>query len=153
MGFIEVLIMILGLYSVLPRIYYFIEVLQISFGPIQKDLLRRYYDYNGESFAVIIGGTSGIGRELAIRFARYGFSIYLIGKNKCKLEEVKASILSESKVRVLTMCEDLANSNHDLYTSKIYKELKDLDVAIFVNNCHDSARGYFKDIPLDRLHK
>ena len=27
MGFIEVLIMILGLYSVLPRIYYFIEVL------------------------------------------------------------------------------------------------------------------------------
>lgn len=58
---------------------------------------------------MIIGGTSGIGRELAIRFARYGFSIYLIGKNKCKLEEVRATILSESKVRVLTLCEDLSN--------------------------------------------
>ena len=61
--------------------------------------------------------------------------------------------MSESKVRVITMCEDLSNASHDLYTNKIFKELKDLDVAIFVNNCHDSARGYFKDIPLDRLHK
>ena len=102
---------------------------------------------------MIIGGTSGIGRELAFRFAKYGFSIFLIGKNKCKLEDVKSRILAESKVRVIIMCEDLANQNPELYTNKIYKELKDLDVAIFVNNCHDSARGYFKDIPLERLYK
>ena len=96
MGLIEMIAVILGLYSVLPRIGSFFEVLNISFGPIQKDLLRRYYDFNGESFAVVIGGTSGIGRELALKLARCGFSIFLIGKNKCKLEEVKKMIQSET---------------------------------------------------------
>jgi short-subunit dehydrogenase len=50
---------------------------------------------------VVIGGTSGIGKELALRFGRIGFSIVLIGKNKDKLEDVKQRILQDSKVKVI----------------------------------------------------
>ena len=153
MGFLELLAILAGLYVVLPRIYYFVEVMQISFGVVQKDLLRRYYNYNTESYAVITGGTAHIGKELAMRLGKIGFSIVLIGKNKDKLEDTKKRILAQSRVRVKIILADLASNKPEIYSQHIYPELKDLDIAIFVNNCYDCARGYFKDIPLERLHK
>ena len=89
MNSLELICLLLGLYVTVPRFLSFFKVMHLSFGMVQKDLLRRYYDYNGESFCVVIGGTSGIGKELALRFGRLGFSIVLIGKNKDKLEDTK----------------------------------------------------------------
>ena len=153
MGLIEIISLILGLYVTVPRFYHFLEVMHISFGFVQKDLIRRYYNYNGESFCLVIGGTSGIGKELALTFGRIGFSIVLIGKNKDKLEDTKQKILQDSKVRVIIIIADLSSNKPELYTEKIFPQLQDLDIAIFVNNCYDCARGFFNDIPLERLHK
>ena len=153
MSFIELIALILGCFVVFPRIYYFFEVMQISFFMHQKDFLKRYYNYEGETYAVVIGGTSGIGKQLAIRLGHMGFSIVLIGKNKDKMEDTKQRILAQAKVEVKLIIADLSNNSTDLYTDKIYPQLKELDIAIFVNNCYDCARGYFKDIPIERLYK
>ncbi len=47
---------------------------------------------------VITGATRGIGRSIAVEFAKEGAALMLIGRDKAKLEEVR-SIKTEQSVR------------------------------------------------------
>lgn len=57
------------------------------------------YDYSGKS-ALVIGGTTGIGRATAIAFARAGANVFVAGIGSAHGESLKAEIKSATKVAV-----------------------------------------------------
>ncbi|MDX1737766.1 MAG: SDR family NAD(P)-dependent oxidoreductase [Alphaproteobacteria bacterium] len=63
--------------------------------------------------AIITGASRGIGKEIALEFARRGANLAIIGRDKQKLEASRESILDHLDREVLISCHDLdvANGN------------------------------------------
>ena len=57
----------------------------------------------------ITGGTSGIGKACAIKFAQNNFDIIITGRRKELLEKIKLEIEREYRVQVTTLCFDVQN--------------------------------------------
>jgi 3-dehydrosphinganine reductase len=64
--------------------------------------------------AIITGGSSGIGRELARKLYKQGYSLSLIARRKAQLDEAAAELgrLSSGRQRVFTYSADVYNYQH-----------------------------------------
>ena len=94
--------------------------------------------------AMITGGSSGIGRDIAINLAKLNYDLILVGRNKEALEEVKSSI--NNKVRVKIIVVDLSNLQK---VKELYVLTKNDDIDILVNNAGFGVFGEFSSIDLN----
>jgi short-subunit dehydrogenase len=98
--------------------------------------------------ALITGGTSGIGFELAKLFAKDGYNLFIVARSAKELDETKSNLENEYKVNVHTIA-------HDLFDPKnayaIYNDLKNKNVRIdvLVNNAGHGHYAEFVDSNLD----
>lgn len=93
--------------------------------------------------AIITGGSSGIGRDMAYYLSNMGYDLILVGRNKDKLNEVKNNI--KNKVKIYDM--DLSKEDN---VYKLYNEIKNEDIDILINNAGFGLFGNFIDTSLDR---
>ena len=93
--------------------------------------------------AIITGGSSGIGRDMAYYLSSMGYDLILVGKNKDKLNEVKNDIKTNVKVYDI----DLSIINN---VYKFYDKVKNEDIDILINNAGFGLFGNFIDTSLDR---
>ncbi len=93
--------------------------------------------------AIITGGSSGIGRDMAYYLSSMGYDLILVGRNKDKLNEVKNNI--KTKVKIYDM--DLSKEDN---VYKLYNEIKNEDIDILINNAGFGLFGNFIDTSLDR---
>ena len=77
--------------------------------------------------AIVIGASSGIGRELAIRLAKDGYLVGLVARRRDLLLELKAEIGENAKVKVVDVTQ--ADDNLGLIED-LAKELGGLDLVI-----------------------
>ena len=89
---------ILGLYVVIPRLKSLYEFIYKCFIMRQHDLKQRYN--SGGSYVLVTGCTSGIGEEMAHRFAKEGFNVVLLSRNLDKLKQVASDIKTKSNPNV-----------------------------------------------------
>jgi NAD(P)-dependent dehydrogenase (short-subunit alcohol dehydrogenase family) len=94
---------------------------------------------------LITGAGSGIGKATALEFASLGYFVYLVGRNKEKLEET-ASLCRAGARRY--GCDLTDQSQIDKTTNDILSQ-KDTDLQILVNNAgifqrHDFSEGGIK---------
>ena len=54
-----------------------------------------------EKIAFITGASDGVGKAIAMNFAKSGFSIYLLSRSKQKLKKLKTEILKNILIIVL----------------------------------------------------
>lgn len=92
---------------------------------------------------LITGASSGIGRSLAIEFAKEGYDLVLVARNKDKLNDVRNEIGDKVKVELCAM--DLTDIDN---CKKLYNEYKDID--ILVNNAGFGLFGDFIDTDIDK---
>lgn len=97
--------------------------------------------------ALITGGASGLGYELALLFAADSYNLVLIDINTDKLEEAKSFIESTYKVSVIIMTKDLSQVN---ISENIMSELKDTQIDALVNNAGFGVFGAFHEVDWNR---
>jgi uncharacterized protein len=103
---------------------------------------------NKNRYALVTGGTSGIGYELAKLLAKDGYNLIIVARSNERLLEVSDEF-QQLGVDVLLFDEDLFNPQA---AGKIYKEIKGqgIHVDVLVNNAAQGQRGKFHEVELER---
>ena len=100
-----------------------------------------------ESYALVTGASTGLGRELARRLAADGHPLVLVSRNKTRLEEVANELQAAHPIDVRVLAQDLsapgaAREVFDALTAqKIHPE-------ILVNNAGFGLAGRFADLSI-----
>ncbi len=104
---------------------------------------------NRNRYALITGGTSGIGYELARLFATDGYNLILVARTEERLQEVTAKLKSEFSVEVTPMAKDLFQTTA---AQEIYEATRNMGIQIdvLVNDAGQGQWGPFIETPLER---
>ncbi|MCX7548195.1 SDR family oxidoreductase [Xanthomarina sp. F1114] len=90
--------------------------------------------------ALVTGGASGLGLELALLLAKDAHNLVLIDIEAEKLKEAKQQIESDYSVGVQILTKDLSQVN---ISEKIMAELNGLEIDVLVNNAGFGLFGTF----------
>ncbi|CAL8344989.1 unnamed protein product [Lota lota] len=96
------------------------------FFPLPKSFLRSMGEW-----AVVTGGSEGIGRAYAFELARHGMNVIILSRSKDKLERTAKEIVEETGQRVKVLVADFTRD--DVYR-EIEDNLKYLEIGVLVNN-------------------
>lgn len=99
------------------------------------------------SLALITGGSEGIGYELAKLFAQDGYSLFLISRDKSKLEKAQETLHSRYGTDVKILPFDLTDLKA---LPDIFQELKDQDIKadVLVNDAGFGLLGNFNELDI-----
>ena len=103
---------------------------------------------NGK-YALITGGSEGIGYELAKLFARDGYNLVIVARDRERLEQVADKLGNEFKTTVIPISKDLflKESPAEIYAELQMKEIK---IDVLVNDAGQGQHGFFADTDLQR---
>jgi uncharacterized protein len=98
--------------------------------------------------ALITGASTGIGLELAHLFAKDGYNLVLVARNRSKLESLAKELRSEHQVQVTVLVQDLADPSTP---RTIARQLADrsITVDVLVNNAGTQVYGEFAETDLE----
>ncbi len=107
---------------------------------------------NNKKTALITGASSGIGYELSKLFAREGYNLVLVARNKQKLEKSADELKEKFGVYVKSISKDLsvAASPKEIF-DELQKESVHIDVL--VNNTGFGVYGHFSETDLEKEMK
>ncbi len=115
--------------------------------------MDQSYNHNiMNNTALITGASGGIGMELARVHASKGGDLVLVARNKAKLDELKAELEQEYKVKIHTIGKDLAALNA---AREVYDEVqsKHIQIDYLVNNAGFGDYGMFAETDWDKEQK
>jgi short-subunit dehydrogenase len=99
--------------------------------------------------ALITGASSGIGLELARLFAREGYNLVLVARNRTQLEYLAKELRSEHQVQVTAIVQDLADpSTPQVIANQLAHQ--SIEVEVLVNNAGTQVYGEFAQANLGR---
>lgn len=103
----------------------------------------------GRETVLVTGASSGIGRELALCFARDGASLALVARREERLHALAEELGERHRTTATVLPGDLAEPDGPV---RIVRELEARGVAVdvLVNNAGFGARGRFASLDLDR---
>lgn len=103
---------------------------------------------NQKETVLITGASSGIGYELARKFAKHGHDLVIVAPVEPELRDIASRLTAEFGVNVKPIAEDLrAESAADDVFAQV--AANGLSIDILVNNAGLGRRGHFWEIPLE----
>jgi len=137
-----------GLLVCVQRWWKFWKVLLQTFV-IPGKAVKKYGAKNG-AYALITGGTDGIGREFAVQLAKKGYNILLVSRNQQKLDDMAKEIETKHSVKTATCAINFAYPLASDY-EKLQQLCEKLPVGILVNNVGKSHEMpvAFAETPLE----
>lgn len=104
---------------------------------------------NQKSYALVTGGTSGIGYELSKCFARDGYNLILVARSEDGLQKAANGFSQEFGIDVRTIAKDLMIPGA---AKEVYEEVQGMEVTVdaLVNDAGQGVWGKFSDTDLDR---
>ena len=103
-----------------------------------------------QSVAIITGASRGIGRAIAIKFAKEGMAVALVGRDKSALQETADFIQKDSGQPTLQIQVDLKNAQQISHiVDKTIAEWSRIDVL--VNNAGVMYQKPFEDLNQDEI--
>ena len=100
---------------------------------------------NQQKTALITGGTSGIGKELAKLFAQDGYNLILVARSEQELENTAAELMQHN-IEVSTIAKDLSKMDE---AKALCSEIT-TPVHVLVNDAGQGVYGLFTDNELER---
>jgi short-subunit dehydrogenase len=110
----------------------------------------RLTSYRGLN-AVVTGASSGIGRLLALRFAREGAHVALVARRAAELESLAAQIRTGGGTAVVLPCDVADRAQVDAATASALEQLGSID--ILVNNAGYGHHRPFLQWDLDDMER
>jgi len=104
---------------------------------------------NTGKWALVTGGSTGIGFEIAKLCAKDGHNVILVARDEAELESAKGQIQRESGVQVKTIVKDLfdVNASKEVYDQVVSEGC---EVSILVNNAGQGEYGFFHETDVFR---
>jgi short-subunit dehydrogenase len=103
---------------------------------------------NGTKYALITGGTAGIGFELAKLFAKDKYNLILVSRDQQNLDNASQQLKQEG-IDVITISKDLFNRDEAFALCQEVKYLG-IVVDVLVNDAGQGVYGLFKDNDIER---
>ncbi|WP_353129834.1 SDR family NAD(P)-dependent oxidoreductase [Parapedobacter pyrenivorans] len=102
-----------------------------------------------KKFALVTGGTSGIGLELAKLLGADGYNLVIIARDKQELDQVSSELTTQYPIEVLTIQKDLSDNEapHEIFEAL---KAKGITIDILINNAGQGVYGEFMDTDLER---
>jgi len=99
--------------------------------------------------ALVTGASSGIGAEFARQLAAEGMDVVLVARRADRLEQQRAEIEKQHKVRATAIAKDLSQSDAP---AAVFAETESKGIAVdwLVNNAGFGTNGRFAELPLER---
>jgi 17beta-estradiol 17-dehydrogenase / very-long-chain 3-oxoacyl-CoA reductase len=147
----QAVIMTIGLLVVFQRMMALGRFIERHFIRKRIDLFKRY----GGGWAVVTGGSEGIGLSYAKEFARMGFNVCIISRSEEKLEKAAKEI---KFVNGAIIVEWVSFNFGQWYTEETYKPLVDAlnrldDISVLVNNVGVAGGGYFHEVNFEDISR
>ncbi|MBV1919761.1 MAG: SDR family oxidoreductase [Pseudomonadales bacterium] len=97
---------------------------------------------------VITGGSSGLGLELAHQLANEGAKLTLIARNQSKLENAKATLITQHpNLSILIRSVDVCNETDITHAINAIAESQQ-GIDILINSAGILREGYFEQLPM-----
>ncbi len=104
-----------------------------------------------EKVVLITGGSSGIGRALALHFAQQGYRVAITGRNLDSLNMVAGEIEAKKGVALCIQADASKKEDAEKSISETIHSFGRLDVLI--NNAGISMRALFQDVKLEVIEE
>jgi uncharacterized protein len=103
---------------------------------------------NGK-YALITGGSDGIGYELAKLFAKDGYNLVIVARDRERLEQVADKLAAQYNTKVIPISKDLFwhEAPSEIYDELLMKEIK---IDVLVNDAGQGQHGFFAETDLQR---
>ena len=103
-------------------------------------------------YALITGGTQGIGYELAKLFAGDGYNLILVARTEDDLQQRRQEFSQQYGIEVVTIAKDLFQPNAPF---EVYNDVqsKNLVVDVLVNDAGQGQFGLFVEQDIQRLQE
>jgi len=98
------------------------------------------------SWALVTGGSSGIGAELARQIAKKGLNVILVARQQERLDLLALEIEKMHGVKVMSIPADLTTQEG---IERVKTETETLEVGLLVNNAGREDSGYFLETSLE----
>ena len=100
-------------------------------------------------YALITGGTSGIGKELVKLFAQDGYNLVIVARDEDELNTTSQEISGRFGVNIITISKDLMKPNA---AEELYNEVKQkgITINVLVNDAGQGQHGKFVEYDLQR---
>ena len=107
----------------------------------------------GKSWAVVTGGSDGIGLAMCHKLAKEGFNICIVARNESKMQGCLQDIQDKCpNVQTMYVIADFGQlTSMQDYKETIAEKLKDLDVAVLVANAGYGPKVMFEDMNQETL--
>lgn len=102
--------------------------------------------------ALITGASKGIGKDLALIFAKNKIDVVLVARSEDALKSLKNRLEEEYDIRVFLIVKDLCKPNSAAEVYEVIKEMG-LDIDYLVNNAGFGDYGAFVDTEWDKYEK
>jgi uncharacterized protein len=97
-------------------------------------------------WAVVAGGSLGMGAEYSLQLAQKGLSVVVVAEERASLEALAPRLEAEHRAESRPVLADLATAEG---LAAVEAATRDLDVGLLVYNAAHSIVGRFLDVPLD----
>lgn len=108
--------------------------------------MSGYVERYGE-WALVTGGTSGIGAAIVRQLAAAGMNVVLVARTQSKLDALAEALRVEHEIEVRTVSADLATAEG---VTTVIEAVEDLEIGVLVPCAAVENSGYFVETPIER---
>jgi hypothetical protein len=111
----------------------------------KKTIHRLKNTYN--EWVLVTGATSGIGREIALKFGEAGFKLIITGRRESELENLSTYLFDQFKTESIPLPGDLSKTDS---VNHLLEQTKHLSIGIAVLNAGFGTSGKFMEADLNK---